>query len=158
MNFDVPVLDRSPFFEHFQPRHLEKLTALSSFVRFSTDQIIFHEEDGDTRFYVLLSGRVALELSQGGRQVLIDTLRAGDELGWSAVLGQKKQFRARALEAVEASAFEVADLREAFDANPYLARAFLERLSGVIAQRLQSTRRQLGRALAEQRAPSRPSA
>lgn len=103
---DIPVLDRCPFFDHFQPKHLEKLTALGSVVRFSKDQIIFHEEDDDTQFYVLLSGRVALEFGYAGRQVLIDTLHAGDELGWSAVLGQKKQFRARALESVEASAFE----------------------------------------------------
>jgi CRP-like cAMP-binding protein len=148
---DIPVLDRCAFFDHFQPKHLEKLTALGSVVRFSKDQIIFQEEDDDTQFYVLLSGRVALELGYAGRQVLIDTLHAGDELGWSAVLGQKKQFRARALEFVEASAFEVADLRGAFDANPYFARTFLERLSDVIAQRLQNTRRQLGRALAETR-------
>ena len=150
---EVPVLDRCAFFDHFQPKHLEKLTALASVVRFSKDQVIFGEEDDDTQFYVLLSGRVALEFGCAGRQVLIDTLHAGDELGWSALLGQKKQFRARALEAVEASAFEVADLRGAFDANPYFARTFLERLSDVIAQRLQNTRRQLGRALADARGP-----
>lgn len=158
MTFDAPVLDRSPFFKHFRPKHLEKLTTLGSFVHFSTDEIVFNENDDDTRFYVLLSGRVALELSQGGRQTLIEILHAGDELGWSAVLGQKKQFRARALEPVEASAFEAADLRNAFDANPYLARAFLERLSDVIANRLQHVRRQLGQALADARNPAKPSA
>jgi CRP-like cAMP-binding protein len=158
MTFDAPVLDRSPFFEHFQPKHLEKLTTLGSFVHFSADEIIFDENDDDTRFYVLLSGRVALEFSQGGSQTLIEILHAGDELGWSAVLGQKKQFRARALDPVEASAFEVADLRNAFDANSYLARAFLERLSGIIANRLQNVRRQLGQALADARDPAKPSA
>ena len=151
----MPVLDRCPFFDHFQPKHLEKLAALGSFVHFAKDEIIFHEDDDDTQFYVLLSGRAALELSHAGRQVHIDTLYAGDELGWSAVLGQKKQFRARALESVEATAFEVADLRAAFDANPYFARTFLERLSGAVAQRLQNTRRQLGRALAEAREPAK---
>jgi len=156
MNSSTPVLDRCPFFDHFQPRHLEKLTKLSSVVRFAKDEIIFHEEDDDTQFYVLLSGKVALELKQGAKTVLIETLYAGDELGWSAVLGQKKQFRARALEPVGASAFEVAHLRAAFDANPYFARDFLERLSGVVAQRLQNTRRQLGRALAGARMAADP--
>ena len=154
----MPVLDRCSFFDHFQPKHLEKLSALGSFVRFSKDEIIFDEGDDDTKFYVLLSGKVALELSDGGRRILVETLYPGDELGWSAVLDQKKQFRARALEPVEASAFEVQDLRSGFDANPYFARAFLERLSGVIAERLQMTRRQLGRALAATRAPAAPSA
>jgi CRP-like cAMP-binding protein len=148
MQTAIPVLDRCTFFDHFQPKHIEKLTAMGSFVHFAKDEIIFQEEDDDTKFYVLLSGKVALELSHGGQRVLIDTLYPGDELGWSAVLEQKKQFRARALEPVEASAFEVHALRTAFDANPYFARAFLERLSGVVAERLQMTRRQLGRALA----------
>lgn len=145
MKTDLAVLDRCPFFDHFQPKHLDKLMALGSFVHFAKDEMIFHEEDDDTKFYVLLAGKVALELNQGGQQVLIDTLYPGDELGWSAVLEQKKQFQARALEPVDASAFEVQGLRTAFDANPYFARAFLERLSGVIAERLQMTRRQLGR-------------
>jgi CRP-like cAMP-binding protein len=151
MKTDTPVLDRSPFFEHFQPKHLDKLTALSSLVRFSKDEVIFQEEDEDTRFYVLLSGRVALELSYAGHPHTIEILHAGDELGWSAVLGRKKQFRARALDPAEAWSFEVASLCEAFDANPYFARAFLERLADVIAQRLQNTRRQLGRSLVEAR-------
>jgi len=148
MTADALLLDRCSFFEHFPPNHLHKLTAMGSLVRFAKDEIIVDEEDEDTQFYVLLSGRVAIELSQAGRQIIIDTLHAGDELGWSAVLGQKKQFRARTLEPVEASVFQVADLRRALDANPYFARAFLERLADVIAQRLQSTRRYLARAIA----------
>ncbi len=155
MKAEMPVLDRCPFFDHFQPKHLEKLTAVGTLVSFVKDEIIFHEEDEAPRFYVLLSGRVALECNSAGLPVLIDTLHAGDELGWSAVLGLKKQFRARALEPVEASAFDVADLRSAFDANPYFARAFLERLADVIGQRLQSTRRQLGRVLMEDHASHR---
>jgi CRP/FNR family transcriptional regulator, cyclic AMP receptor protein len=153
MTYDAQVLDRCPFFEQFMPKHLELLTDLGSPVSFAKDAILFHEGDGNTLFYVLLSGRVALEFSSGGRQILIDTLYEGDELGWSAVLGEKMQFSARALEPVEATAFEVARLRAKFDANPYFARAFLERLSSVIAERLKNTRRQLGRALAESKAP-----
>jgi len=155
MKFDAPVLERCPFFEHFQPKHLEKLDALSSLTHFSKDEVIFDEGDEHTRFYVLLSGRVSLELTYAGCSSTIEVLHAGDELGWSAVLGQKKQFRARALESVEAWSFEVASLREAFEANPYFARAFLERLADVIAQRLHNVRRQLGRALAEARQPGK---
>jgi CRP/FNR family transcriptional regulator, cyclic AMP receptor protein len=153
MTYDTQVLDRCPFFDQFMPKHLELLTDLGSPVSFAKDEILFHEGDDDTQFYVLLSGMVALEFSSGGRQILIDTLHGGDELGWSAVLGNKKQFSARALEPVEATAFEVARLRGKFDANPYFARAFLERLSTVVAERLKNTRKQLGKALAESTTP-----
>jgi CRP-like cAMP-binding protein len=141
-------LDRCPFFEHFRPAHLERLQAIGTLVSFPKDAIIFDEDDADTRFYVLLSGRVALEMTSGDHRVPVETLFAGDELGWSAVLRQKKQFRARALEPVAAMAFEADELEEVFNVSPYLAREFLERLSLVIAERLASTRRQLGRALA----------
>ena len=55
---------------------------LGSPVHFTEGDILFREGDDAPQFYVLLSGRVALEANFGGRQVRIDTLFAGDELGW----------------------------------------------------------------------------
>ena len=83
----------------------------------------------------------------------IDALYGGDELGWSAVLQRKKQFQARALEAVQALVFEVSAMHDAFEGNPYFGRAFLERLATVVAERLQNTRLQLAAALAETQSP-----
>ena len=157
MTSETAVLDRCPFFEQFQPKHLDKLMMLGSPVRFREGDILFREGDESPQFYVLLSGRVALEASFGGRQVRIDTLFGGDELGWSAVLQRKKQFQARALESVEALVFEVSRMHDAFDGNPYFGRAFLERLATVVAERLQNTRLQLAAALAETQAPAKPS-
>src|ERR1019366_4232103 len=97
MTSETAVLDRCPFFEQFQPKHLDKLMMLSTPVHFGEGDIIFREGDEAPQFYVLLSGRVALEANFGGRQVRIDTLFVGDELGWSAVLKRQKQFQARAL-------------------------------------------------------------
>ena len=157
MTSETAVLDRCPFFEQFQPKHLDKLMMLGSPVRFREGDILFREGDESPQFYVLLSGRVALEASFGGRQVRIDTLFGGDELGWSAVLQRKKQFQARALESVEALVFEVSRMHDAFEGNPYFGRAFLERLATVVAERLQNTRLQLAAALAETQAPAKPS-
>jgi CRP-like cAMP-binding protein len=156
MTSETVVLDRCPFFGQFQPKHLEKLMTLGAQVHFTEGDILFREGDETPQFYVLLSGRVALEASFGGRQVRIDTLFAGDELGWSAVLKRKKQFQARALEAVEALVFEVSAMHDAFDGNPYFGRAFLERLLTVVAERLQNTRLQLAAALAEAQPPHKP--
>src|SRR5664280_1494033 len=86
MTSETAVLDRCPFFEQFQPKHLDKLMMLGTPVHFGEGDIIFREGDEAPQFYVLLSGRVALEANFGGRQVRIDTLFVGDELGWSAVL------------------------------------------------------------------------
>ena len=156
MAYETVVLDRCPFFEQFQPKHLDKLMTLGSPVHFTEGDILFREGDDAPQFYVLLSGRVALEANFGGRQVRIDTLFGGDELGWSAVLERQKQFQARALDSVEALVFEVSRMHDAFDGNPYFGRAFLERLLMVVAERLRNTRLQLAAALAETQSPPKP--
>ena len=156
MTSETVALDRCPFFEQFQPKHLDKLQILGAPVHFREGDIIFREGDEAPQFYVLLSGRVALEATFGGRPVRIDTLYGGDELGWSAVLQRKKQFQARALDSVEALVFEVSRMHDAFDGNPYFGRAFLERLLMVVAERLQNTRLQLAAALAETQSPPMP--
>ncbi len=143
---DAAVLSDSPFFQEFQPRHLEKLLTLASKVHFSKDQVIFPEGDESPVFYVIVSGRVALETGAAER-FRIQILYPGEELGWSSVLGRKKQFQARALEPVEALAFEVPALRDACASNPYFGSAFFERLLTVVAERLQITRAQLGSVL-----------
>lgn len=143
MTSDTAVLESCSFFEHFQPKHIEKLSTMGTRVQFETGQIIFREDDDSTLFYVILSGRVALEASLGGGNFRIQTLYAGDELGWSAVLHRKKQFQARALEPVQALAFEAAALHDACERNPYFGRDFQARLLTLLAERLQSTRLQL---------------
>jgi CRP-like cAMP-binding protein len=138
-----------PFFEEFRARHMDKLLTLGTEVHFAKDEIIFHEDDQANLFYVILSGRVALDAVVAGRTVRIQVLYAGEDLGWSAVLNQKRQFQARALEPVGAMAFEIATLRQACEANPYFGCAFFERMFTLVADRLQSTREQLAKALAE---------
>jgi CRP-like cAMP-binding protein len=138
-----------PFFEEFRARHMDKLLTLGAEAAFAKDEIIFHEDDESTLFYVILSGRVALDAVVAGRSVRIQVLYAGEDLGWSAVLNQKRQFQARALEPVRALAFEIATLRRACEANPYFGCAFFERMFTLVADRLQSTREQLAKAMAE---------
>ena len=148
MTIEAPVLNRCPFFAQFRPEHLRELEALGSVVHFARDEILCREEDRDTRFYVVLSGRVALEHTHDGRHTAIDTLYPGDELGWPAILEQKKELDARALEPVDAMVFDSGPLRLAFDSNPHFARAFLERLASSLARHLLVTRRRLSRVLA----------
>ena len=143
------TVGRCPFFDAFQPKHLEKVIHLGTEIHFAKDEIIFHDEDEETHFYVIVSGRVALEARFGGKLVHIQTAYAGDELGWSSVLKRKMQFQARALEPVQALAFEASRLLDACDSNPIFGRAFMGRLLELVAERLESTRLELAAALAK---------
>lgn len=150
----LTTLSQYAFFEEFQPRHMDKLMTLGSEQHFEKDEILFREGEESGLFYVILSGRVGLEASVNGRLFHIQTLFAGEELGWSAVLGNRRQFQARALEPVVAMSFEVSRLRDASNANPHFGCAFLERLFRVAAARLETTRLELLKALASTQEPA----
>jgi CRP/FNR family transcriptional regulator, cyclic AMP receptor protein len=95
-------------------------------------------------FYLLGQGMVALELEVPGHVLRVQTLYAGDELDWSAVLPHAgKHFQARALAPVSALAFEGEQLLASFKSDPEFGLAFMLRLMGVVSERLRATRLQL---------------
>ena len=149
----VAALQRCPFLDGLQPKHLDRLTRLASGVHFAKDELIFREDQEHPIFYIVLSGRVQLEGDHQGRSYCIQTLYAGDEFGWSAVLGRRKTCRARALEPVEALAFDASDLHEACRTDPHFGCAFFERMFRLVAERLQDTRIELLQARAAASAP-----
>jgi CRP-like cAMP-binding protein len=140
----VAVLQQHPFVEEFQPQHIEKLSALAKEVRFDRDNVIFHEGDECHDFYLIVEGRVALEIEAPGHTFRVQTLHAGDELGWSAILmGRGKHFQARALQPVQALAFDGAKLLNACREEPAFGFALMYRMVGVVSERLQATRLQV---------------
>ena len=140
----VAVLQKHPFVGEFQPQHIEKLSALAKEVQFERDQVIFHEGDECHDFYLIVKGRVALEIEAPGHTFRVQTLHEGDELGWSAILmGRGKHFQARALQPVDALAFDGAALLDACRADPAFGFALMYRMLGVVSERLQATRLQV---------------
>jgi CRP-like cAMP-binding protein len=87
---------------------------------------------------------VALEIEAPGRVMRVQTLYAGDEFDWSALLPHAgKHFQARALAPVTALAFEGDQLLASFKNDPEFGLAFMLRLMGVVSERLRATRVQL---------------
>jgi CRP/FNR family transcriptional regulator, cyclic AMP receptor protein len=140
----LAVLRKHPFVDEFQPEHIEKLSALARAVSFGGDELIFREGDDTHDFYLIVAGRVALEMQEPDHVLRVQSLGAGDELGWSSVLmGRGKYFQARALEPVEALALDGTALLEACRQDPAFGFAFMYRMLGVVSERLQATRLQL---------------
>ncbi len=138
------LLRRQPFVKDFQAHQIDKLEALAKPVQFAPDQVIFREGDDCPEFYLITSGLVALEIAPPTGTFRVDTLNAGDELGWSSVLmGRGKYFQARALDDVEALSFDGRDLRAMCDDDTAFGYALMLRLLGVVAERLQATRLQV---------------
>ena len=137
-------LRKHPFVDPFEPAHVEKLAGFAREALFSRDHVVFHEGDVCDDFYLIVSGLVALEVEEPDHTLRIQTLAAGDELGWSALLMSRgKQFQARALEPVEALAFDGPKLLAACREDPAFGFVLMQQLLRVVASRLQSTRLQL---------------
>jgi CRP-like cAMP-binding protein len=138
------LLRKHPFVEEFEPQHVQKLAEFAREVHFPRDQVVFHEGDECSEFYLIVKGMIALEMEEPGHTLRVQTLTSGDELGWSALLmSAGKHFQARALEDTDALAFDGPKLFEACRADPAFGFAFMYRLLGVVAGRLHSTRLQL---------------
>jgi len=138
------MLQRHPFVEKFAAEDVDKFASMATRVRFDRDQIIFREGDECSDFFLIVSGLVALEVTEPGHTFRIQTLSAGQEFGWSALLmGSGKHFQARALERVEALALDGGELLTACKRDPAFGFALMQRLLGVVAERLQATRLQL---------------
>ena len=140
----LQTLHAHPFVAEFRPEHTARLAALAKAVHFDANQVIFHEGDDYSVFYLLGQGMVALELEVPGHVLRVQTLYAGDELDWSAVLPHAgKHFQARALAPVSALAFEGEQLLASFKSDPEFGLAFMLRLMGVVSERLRAARLQL---------------
>jgi CRP-like cAMP-binding protein len=140
----MAILSRYPFAEELRPSDLAKLCTMACEVPFRKNEIIFREGDECSTFYLLTAGRVILEIEVGGCPLGIETLEAGDELGWSSMLMRdRRHFQARALEPSHALAFDGAELNRACKEDPAFGYALLYRLLGVVARRLQLTRMRL---------------
>ena len=92
----VAMLQRHPFVEDFDAPHVDTLATMASRVRFNQGQVLFRE--GDESMSLISSGRGA-EIVAPEHTFRVQTVGAGDELGWSALLmGRGKHFQARVLE------------------------------------------------------------
>ena len=140
----LQILQTHPFVAEFRPEHREKLAAIGKQVHFDAGQVIFHEGEAFSVFYLLSDGMVALELEMPEHVMRVQTLYPGDEFNWSALLPHAgKHFQARALSPVTALAFEGEQLLASFKSDPEFGLAFMLRLMGVVSERLRAMQVQL---------------
>ena len=138
------AVQQHPFSQGLTPEHCATLASLGSRASYAKDDIIFAEGDQRHEFFLLLSGRVALEMMAQGKPLRVHTLEAGDELGWSSVLsGRGKFYQARALEPVEVIKFDGYVLLEKCRADNSFGYKIMHRLVGVVSERLQAARMQV---------------
>jgi CRP/FNR family transcriptional regulator, cyclic AMP receptor protein len=134
-----------PFLAGMNRTQLVLLTDFATPVHFEKGQTIFREGEPANRFYLIESGKVILESSGGlGDPVVIDTIGAGDLLGWSWMFPPYTwHFTVRAVEPTEAIFFYGTILREDCEKDHSLGYELLKRMTVVMNRRMQAARNKM---------------
>ena len=134
-----------PFLAGTNRRQLALLTDCAIAVQFKKGQMIFREGQLANRFYLIETGKVVLESGSGlGDPVVVDTIGAGDLLGWSWMFPPHTwHFSARAIEPTTAIFFSGTILREYCEKDHSLGYELLKRISLVMNRRLQAARNKM---------------
>jgi CRP/FNR family transcriptional regulator, cyclic AMP receptor protein len=126
------------------PQQLRKLLPLAEDRQYQTNEIIFCEGDKSSFLHLIVAGEVALEETSGGSSVRVQTLHAGEAMGWSALTADAHtHFQARALSPVSTVAFPSERIREACDREPAMGYALMKQLLELVTERLDALRLQL---------------
>lgn len=136
------LLGKHPFFAGLGADAMELVAGCAVNVHFAEGDYIFAAGAPASRFYVIRHGRVALDIYSPGRgRLVIDTMDAGEVLGWSWLVPPYQYFAdARAVTPVSATALDGACLRGKCEADAELGYQLLKRVTAVMYQRLQSSR------------------
>ena len=117
----------------------------ASETKLKTDQVLFREGEPANKFYLIESGRIAIEAHQlANGTALVQTLGPGDVLGWSWLFPPFTwHFQARALEPSPAIVLDGARLLVTAERNREFGYELMKRVAQVVIRRLQATRKQL---------------
>lgn len=134
-----------PFLAGMNRGQLVLLTDCAVSVRFRSGDLILREGDHADRIYLIETGKVILESGKDhGKPVIVDTITAGDLLGWSWMFPPHVwQFTARAVEPTRAMFFAGAVLREYCERDHSLGYELLKRLTAVMNRRMQNARQKM---------------
>jgi CRP-like cAMP-binding protein len=139
---NAAALAAHPFLHGMARDQLSVLAEAARDVSFPARYRLFEDGGNATRFWLLQSGHVSLDLHIPGEgPVVIETIGMGELLGWSWLFPPYKwAFGAVAATAVEAFEFDAPVVRQRCATYPELGYEFNQRVTRVLAKRLQATR------------------
>jgi CRP/FNR family transcriptional regulator, cyclic AMP receptor protein len=136
------ALAAHPFLHGMSRDQLAALAAAASDVTFPARHRLFEDGGTATRFWLIQSGHVSLDLHVPGEgPVVIETIGMGELLGWSWLFPPFKwAFGAVAATRVEAFEFDAPAVRACCASDSALGYEINQRVASVLAKRLQATR------------------
>jgi CRP/FNR family transcriptional regulator, cyclic AMP receptor protein len=138
----APALAAHPFLRGMACDQLQVLAETACDVSFPARHRLFEDGGNAAHFWLIQSGYVALDLHVPGEgPVVIETIGLGELLGWSWLFPPFKwAFGAVAVTPVKAFRFDAPTVRGRCAADPTLGCELNQRITRVLARRLQATR------------------
>ena len=133
------------FFEGFPETLYSELRSCADKVVYEPDEFVYQQGNPAEEFFLILKGRVALNLYSGQREAItVQTVGSGDILGWSWLFPPyRRHFDARAITFVEVVSLQATCMREQAERNHHLGHELYKRLSRAVVADLQALRLQL---------------
>jgi CRP-like cAMP-binding protein len=143
----VKAIAAHRFVAGMKPEHLKRLVEAAMFKEFERDEVVFREGDPANRFYLISTGKIALESRRNDEiSPLVEFLGPGDVLGWSWLFPPYYwRLDARAVDPTSAIFFYGTRLREHCEHDPEFGYDLMKRVAAVTISRLQSVRSELFR-------------
>ncbi len=139
-------LQRIPWFRELDPAHLEKIAGITRLCRLEAGHIFFREGDQEDYLYIVIEGRVALDIFVPHRgKVRFYTAEPQELFGWSSVTPNVHQRTASATCVIPTyvACIDAAKLRLLCEDDHDLGYLVMRRLANIVASRLLVTRLQL---------------
>ncbi|MBN2491279.1 MAG: cyclic nucleotide-binding domain-containing protein [Planctomycetes bacterium] len=139
------LLREHPFFEGMKADYITSLVGCASNAHFAARKNIFNQDDPADHFYIIQSGKVAIDIESSDRGVItIETIGPGKVLGWSWLFPPYRwHYAARAVEDTKAIAMDARCLRGKFEEDPAMGYEMMKRFSAIMLRRMQRARIQL---------------
>ena len=111
---------------------------------FEAGAFIAREGESADRFFVVRAGRVGLEIHAPTGPLVVETLGAGELVGWSWIVPPHRWvYDVEVLERARVVAIDAACLRDKCEVDPAFGYRVMKRFAQVVAERLQATRLRL---------------
>ena len=141
----MDTFDQLSLFQGMTQDQLERLRDL--FIPWSckADTMIFEQGEPAENLYVVVSGEIIVQFKpDDGPAILVARVQDCGVVGWSAALGSRA-YTSGAMTTVDTQMLRVrgSDLRMLCVHEPELGEVILDRLAGIIAERLRSTHAQV---------------
>ncbi len=136
----MQFLKTVPFFNELSNRQLKSVSDIMFERTYETDEFIFEEGQPGAALFLILDGRVAVEISRENHTASLATLEKGAFFGEMALLDETpRSANARALERTRALALYRNDLNDLIHKDPQTACQIYRALSRMVGDRLRST-------------------